>query len=308
MAYHFTGSGAAQPALPAIRLGGYRDRVHALPTLVALAVALPLTPAILRHLVAEGFTRENWRGRALPFPGGIAIAAAGVLALGACAALASIARIDGFATGFPNPTYLLGVALLGLVDDLLAGRPRGWRGHGSAVLGGEFSTGALKAVGSLALALYTLQDLTITGTGRYLLAVALLVLTTNSFNLLDLRPGRSAKAFVLLGLGLSLGAWHGRYGLGVPLWAVGPFAAPVLVVGVYDLRERTMLGDVGANAIGAVAGLWLLDALDTTGQLIALAIVLALTVYGEFRSLSALIERTPLLRQIDSIGRNDAHA
>ena len=49
-------------------------------------------------------------------------------------------------------------------------------------------------------------------------------------------------------------------------------------------------------------------ALDTTGQLIALAIVLAITVYGEFRSLNTLIERTPLLRQIDSIGRNDAHA
>ncbi len=69
-----------------------------------------------------------------------------------------------------------------------------------------------------------------------------------------------------------------------------------------------MLGDVGANLIGAVAGLWMILALDTTGQAIALAVVLALTVYGEFRSLSALIERTPLLRQIDSIGRNDAHA
>jgi hypothetical protein len=69
-----------------------------------------------------------------------------------------------------------------------------------------------------------------------------------------------------------------------------------------------MLGDVGANLIGAVAGLWLTYAFDTTGQLIALAVVLALTVYGEFRSLNTLIERTPLLRQIDSIGRNDAHA
>ena len=107
---------------------------------------------------------------------------------------------------------------------------------------------------------------------------------------------------------LSLVAWHGRYAVGIPLWAVGPFAAPMLVVGCFDLRERTMLGDVGANLIGAVAGLWLVLAFDTTGQLIALAIVLALTVYGEFRSLSALIERTPLLRQIDSIGRNDAHA
>jgi len=149
------------------------------------------------------------------------------------------------------------------------------------------------------------------GKGHYLLQVALLVLTTNFFNLLDLRPGRSAKVFLLLGVLLSVVAWHGRFTGNlafVPLWMVGPLVAPILVVGFYDLRGRTMLGDTGANLIGGVAGIWMVLALGTTGQLIALAIVLAITVYGEFRSLSALIERTPLLRQIDSIGRNDAHA
>ncbi len=285
--------------------------MHALPTLVALVAALLLTPPILRHLQAEGFTRENYRGLALPFPGGIAIVAAGVLVVGLWSGFVSIAELNPFDWGVQTSlTYPLGVALLGLIDDLLAGKSRGWRGHGRALLAGEFSTGALKALGSLALALYVLVGTT-AGVGDYLLAVALLVLTTNLFNLLDLRPGRSAKAFLLLGALLSLIAWHGRYpaevGI-VPLWIVGPLAAPILVVGFYDLRERTMLGDVGANLIGAVAGLWLIYAFDTTGQLIALAIVLALTVYGEFRSLSALIERTPLLRQIDSIGRNDAHA
>ena len=282
--------------------------MHALPTLVALVAALLLTPPILRHLQAEGFTRANWRGAALPFPGGIAIVASWVLAVGACVALAQVAGLDAFGVGSLGLGYVLGVALLGLIDDLLGGSSRGWRGHGGAVLRGQFSTGAMKAVGSLALALYALQATTFFGTGRYLLQVAVLVLTTNLFNLLDLRPGRSAKAFVLLGALLSLIAWHGRYGLNAPLWELGPFAAPILVVGFFDLRERTMLGDVGANVIGAVAGLWLVYALDTTGQMIALAIVLGLTVYAEFRSLNALIERTPLLRQIDSIGRNGPHA
>jgi UDP-GlcNAc:undecaprenyl-phosphate GlcNAc-1-phosphate transferase len=285
--------------------------VHALPTLVALAAALLLTPPILRHLQAEGYTRENWRGVALPFPGGIAIVAAGVLAVGFWTGLVWIAKLDPFDWGVGiDLTYPLGVALLGLIDDLLAGPDRGWRGHGRALLAGEFSTGVLKALGSLALALWTLQG-SAGNVGEYLLAVALLVLTTNLFNLLDLRPGRSAKAFLLLGVLLSAVAWHGRYPaeLGVvPLWIVGPLAAPILVVGFYDLQERTMLGDVGSNVIGAVAGLWLIYAFDTTGQAIALAIVLAITVYGELRSLNALIERVPLLRQIDSIGRNEPHA
>jgi UDP-GlcNAc:undecaprenyl-phosphate GlcNAc-1-phosphate transferase len=277
--------------------------VQAVPTLVALATAIILTPPILRHLSEEGLTRENYRGARLPFPGGIAIVAAAVVALVPLALLQQFADADVFRpeAGLVA-TYVLGVALLGLIDDLLAGRPRGWRGHGAAVLGGGFSTGALKAVGSLGLALFVLSGQGYDN-GPYVLAVALLVLTTNLFNLLDLRPGRSAKGFVLLGAALTLGAWDAR-----PLEAIGLFAAPVLVAGFFDLRERAMLGDTGANLIGGLAGLWLILSLGTLGQAIALAVVLALTVYGEFRSLSTLIERTPVLRHLDSIGRNAPHA
>ncbi len=277
--------------------------MEALPTLVALATAIIVTPSILRHLAAEGLTRQNYRGEQLPFPGGVAIVAAAVIALAPLALLQQLADADVFRPEAGIVAiYALGVTLLGLIDDLLAGRPRGWRGHAAAVAGGGFSTGALKAVGSLGLALYALSGLGWEN-GRYLLAVALLVLTTNLFNLLDLRPGRSAKSFVLLGAALTLATWDAA-----PLWALGLFAAPVLVAGVYDLRERAMLGDTGANLIGGLAGLWLVLSLETAGQAVALAVVLALTVYGEFRSLSALIERTPLLRDLDSIGRKARNA
>jgi len=277
--------------------------VQLLPALVALAAAILLTPAILRHLQAEGLVRENWRGNALPFPGGIAIVAAALTALVPLAAYAELADETVFRPQLGLiATYVLGVAVLGLADDLLAGRPRGWRGHGAAVARGGFSTGALKAVGSLGLALYVLSGRGYSA-GHYLLAVALLVLATNLFNLLDLRPGRAVKAFVLLGAGLTLGAWSAR-----PLEALGLFAAPVLVAGVYDLRERTMLGDTGANVVGGLAGLWLVLTLGVTGQAIALAVILLITAYGEFRSLSALIDRTPVLRHLDSFGRNAPHA
>jgi UDP-N-acetylmuramyl pentapeptide phosphotransferase/UDP-N-acetylglucosamine-1-phosphate transferase len=125
-----------------------------------------------------------------------------------------------------------------------------------------------------------------------------LVLATNLFNLLDLRPGRSAKVLIILGAALSLGAWSAD-----GLWTVALFLGPILVLLPFDLRERGMLGDTGSNAIGAVAGLWLVATLSTTGQAIALAVMAVVTVYGEFRSISALIERTPGLRQLDSLGR-----
>lgn len=74
----------------------------------------------------------------------------------------------------------------------------------------------------------------------------------------------------------------------------------MLVLGSFDLRERAMLGATGSVLMGGLAGLWIVLTLGAAGQLLALA---GLTVLGELRSLSALIERTPLLRTLDSIGR-----
>jgi UDP-N-acetylmuramyl pentapeptide phosphotransferase/UDP-N-acetylglucosamine-1-phosphate transferase len=192
-----------------------------------------------------------------------------------------------------------------LVDDTLASDrsagpgalQRGWRGHGAATLRGEPSTGALKAVGSLGLALFASSYLGLSN-GRWLLAAVVVVLATNVFNLLDLRPGRSTKVFVLLAVGLEIGAANVR-----PLWALGLFVAPALVAGLYDLRERSMLGDTGASLLGGIAGLWLVLTLSEAGQLVALALLLIVTLYGELRSISALVERTPGLRQLDSWGR-----
>jgi UDP-N-acetylmuramyl pentapeptide phosphotransferase/UDP-N-acetylglucosamine-1-phosphate transferase len=283
--------------------------MHALPFLLALASAVVLAPGVLRMLADGGHIKANYRARPLPFPFGVLALAAALLALVPLMLVAELGAADLFHPEiFPIAVYALGVLALGLVDDTLGdsseiahgdGRrvARGWRGHGGALLRGELSTGALKAAGSLGLALLAMSWLGLSN-GRWLLAAAVLVLATNAFNLLDLRPGRSSKAFVALGLGLVLGSGEMR-----PLWALGLFVAPALVAGLFDLRERAMLGDTGANLLGALAGLWLVLTLSGTGQLVALAVLVAITVYGELRSISALVERTPVLRQLDSFGR-----
>jgi UDP-N-acetylmuramyl pentapeptide phosphotransferase/UDP-N-acetylglucosamine-1-phosphate transferase len=282
--------------------------MHALPFLLALAAAAILAPAVLRTLSDAGHTRPNFRARELPFPFGILSLVAALVALIPLALWQKLGSGNVLPLGTQTVAlYVLGVAVLGLIDDTFSGEhgdlpsgqlhPRGWRGHGGATLQGKLSTGLLKAVGSLGLALFVLINVEVS-TGRYLLAVAVLVLATNVFNLLDLRPGRSIKAFVLLGAGLTIGSSS----LGA-LWTLGLFVAPALVAGLYDLRERAMLGDTGANLLGALAGLWLILTLSDTGQAIALVLLLLITVYGEFRSISALVERTPGLRALDSWGR-----
>ncbi len=89
----------------------------------------------------------------------------------------------------------------------------------------------------------------------------------------------------------------------LPLELLGLFIGPVLVGAAFTLREQAMLGDTGANLVGALAGISMLVTLGDEARLIALGLVAALTIYGEFRSISATIDRVPPLRQLDSLGR-----
>lgn len=247
--------------------------------------------------------RENYRGAKLAFPLGAVLATAALVALAPLAFLDDRAELDLLEPELRRwLPYLLGIAFLGFLDDALgqgqaAATPRGWRGHWAALRDGRLSTGAIKAIGALALAAYV-----VSGRGledwRYLADIALLVLATNLFNLLDLRPGRAEKALVLLGAGVCLGAWS-LY----PIELLGIFLGPVLIGARLTLGERAMLGDTGSNLIGAIAGVWLLTELGADARLIALAVVAALTAYGELRSISAAIDSIPPLRWLDSLGR-----
>jgi hypothetical protein len=271
---------------------------------VSLGVAMVVVPAGVRTMESSKLVRSNYRRRRVAFPLGAVLVAASLLALAPLAPLDDRADLD-----FLDPElrrwflYVIGVAFLGLMDDALgrgseAETPRGWRGHAKAVMSGELSTGVVKAVGSFALAAYA-----VSGLGRealdYLVDLALLLLATNLANLLDLRPGRAEKALALTGLGLCLGYWTVE-----PIELLGLFLGPVAVGAWFTLRERAMLGDTGSNVIGALIGIWLVTTLSDPGRYVALGILVALTAYGEFRSISAAIERIPPLRWLDSLGRS----
>jgi len=170
-----------------------------------------------------------------------------------------------------------GIALLGLVDDLRSGPERGFLGHLGA---GRTTTGVLKAAGIPALALAATRSLS---------GATLVSLSANALNLLDTRPGRALKAF-LAGSALLRG----------PTQAYVPVA---VLLAPYDLREMTMLGDAGSNALGAVLGYGSVARLTGRGRLLAIATLAGLTVAGELRSLGELIERTPVLSDLDRLGR-----
>jgi len=173
----------------------------------------------------------------------------------------------------------LGVAAavaLGLADDLWSGPERGFRAH----LARGSSTGIAKAVGIPAAALLVTRSLR---------AATLVGLAANALNQLDTRPGRALKAF-----------FAGALLVRGPARAYVPIA---VLLAPYDLREMTMLGDAGANGLGALLGYGSVGRLTGRGQILSIAALAALTVVGETRSLGALIERTPGLAQLDRLGR-----
>jgi hypothetical protein len=164
------------------------------------------------------------------------------------------------------------VAVLGLADDLWAGPERGFRAH----LRARRTTGVLKLLG---IPLYgLLRTRSVSG--------ALLVgLSANALNQLDTRPGRALKAYIAFA---------------IPLRA--PLGAAVLIA-PYDLREMTMLGDSGSNALGALLGWSSVNRLTGRGRWIAIGALAGLTALGERTSLGQIIERTPVLRRVDEWGR-----
>jgi hypothetical protein len=191
---------------------------------------------------------------------------------------------------------MLVMAYAGLFDDLRGEeRWRGLAGHLAAARSGRLSGGVVKTVAGAGAGLaagFYLES------GWEVLPVAgVVALTANLINLLDRAPGRASKAWLLVAV--PVGAF------GSPAWAVAAAGVTGAVVACLplDLRERAMLGDAGANPLGAVAGLGVAMAFGAAGRLAALGILAALTLASERYSFSDVIESIPGLRAFDRLGR-----
>ncbi len=195
----------------------------------------------------------------------------------------------------------LGSGAVGAFDDLYgSAQARGFRGHLRALRAGTVTSGMVKIVGvglsSLAAAAILASE---RGgpTGRRLLEVGVDTAVTagmaNLANLFDLRPGRSGKVILLVALPFATSGAAPAFGS-----ALG--ALPT------DLAARSMLGDCGANALGAAAATAMVGRVPLAGRLAALVAVVALNLASERVSFTAVIERVRLLRWLDGLGRMPA--
>lgn len=201
-----------------------------------------------------------------------------------------------------DPVLFAGIGLgfggLGLLDDLFGDRSvGGFRGHVGALLEGRVTTGLIKACGGFALGVWAGMRLGegIVGT---LLAGLTIALWANFLNLLDVRPGRAGKVFIVAGAVCFALSVH------APSWLVWPaLMLPVAVVFALDLREHAMLGDTGSNFLGSMIGLAFVLNFSWLVQLAAVVPLAAATILSEKRSFSDMIEGIPALNWLDLLGR-----
>jgi UDP-GlcNAc:undecaprenyl-phosphate/decaprenyl-phosphate GlcNAc-1-phosphate transferase len=258
------------------------------------------------------WARTNHRGEPVTLLEGPAVTVGAVTGQVLAAAVAARLTARLTAAGGPQPERVrvtthplaiagLGGAAFGVLDDLRgSAKRRGLRGHLGALRHGEVTTGTIKLAG-----------LAVTGLGAALLEggdpadiainAGLIAGGANLLNLFDLRPGRAIKVATLTAALIAVGDAR----------AAGPqaVAAPVgaaLALLPEDLGERAMLGDAGANALGAMLGAAAARTLPRTARACLLAGIVALTVASEKVSFTKVIAATPPLNWLDMLGRRPA--
>jgi len=294
---------------------------------LAAAGAARLAYSVLNRYPPGGpkaWSRTNHRGESVTLLEGPAAAVGAIAGVLAQAGLQSVAGpAEGRAawrTAAAIAVAGAGGAAFGAYDDLAGSSDRrGFRGHLGALRQGEVTTGAVKlaGIGATGMASAALSG---GNAADFVINTGLVAGFANLLNLFDLRPGRAIKAGVassaLVVLGGSLGRnAPGQGGLGgravpprsggsrgvVPPGLAPPLAAALALL-PEDLGEKAMLGDAGANALGAMIGAAACS-LARPARVALLAGAAWLNVASERVSFTAVIERTPALRRLDLLGR-----
>lgn len=285
-----------------------RERDQSVGMIVVLAIGIPLGlhlalfPSLRRLLLQKGITRINYADKQVPTAGGIAIVVSYVVTL---CSVAFYAHWCGLLVVVPASIVVMcgGAILMGLwgwLDDVSADKAaKGFRGHLAVLIReGRMTSGLWKVVGGGTTALLASipfsKDL-VELVGHTLL----LSLSANLLNLFDLRPTRALKMSWLLLAFCFFSSWSLSESA---MWLI-PILTGTLLFFFPDSRQRIMLGDTGANALGFIAGMLLMQSQPFALQLAITLVMMILHILAEFISFSQVIQSVGWLRRVDQLGR-----
>lgn len=192
---------------------------------------------------------------------------------------------------------LVSMFFAGILDDIIGNRDvSGLKGHFKSLLNGKLTTGGFKALfgGFIGLVISiaiskNIYDIVIN--------TLIIALSTNLMNLLDLRPGRAIKGYLLISI--------------VLLFTLGEYTRNLLllifpnVIAYFnqDLKAKAMMGDTGSNVLGISIGILFVIGYPLKVRLIWLAFLIFIHILTEKYSLTKIIENNKFLNFIDKLGR-----
>lgn len=192
---------------------------------------------------------------------------------------------------------LVSMFFAGILDDIIGNRDvSGLKGHFKSLLNGKLTTGGFKALfgGFIGLVISiaiskNIYDIVIN--------TSIIALSTNLMNLLDLRPGRAIKGYLVISI--------------VLLFTLGEYTRNLLllifpnVIAYFnqDLKAKAMMGDTGSNVLGISIGILFVMGYSLKVRLIWLAFLIFIHILTEKYSLTKIIENNKFLNFIDKLGR-----
>lgn len=258
-----------------------------------------IMPKIKEMLEEANFLRPNFRKENIPLGVGLVFFLSSLLVLTLGNALGLV--------GAETHSFLFaigGMGLFGLIDDVFGTRgASGLMGHFKKLfIQREITTGALKALAGGVIAFFISLGL-VQGSGltRWVLVIEntlIIALSTNAINLLDLRPGRAAKGFLVTAAFVTI--------LGIanpPLLCLAVVAGSVIAFIREDLKARAMMGDTGSNMLGMTLGYTAVYVFDGPLKMGFLILLIGFHLVTERYSLTKIIEKNRFLNYLDMLGR-----
>lgn len=245
---------------------------------------------ILNLSIKNNFTKRNYKGDLIP------------KSLGIVLLLNIILGAVFWCTIYPKEYYthlfyIIPVGTVGLLDDIFGDEKiKGFKENFKKLFSGEFTTGILKAIFVFLISFWMVFSYS--GKINMINFVDILIITlfTNFFNLLDLRPSRAIKFFLVCFLIISIFSKNLNYEL-IPL------ISAVLIITPFDFKAKAMLGDTGSNILGFSIGLMYVE--NCKNFLLKIFILIFLVIFHIFcekYSLSRIIEKNKFLNYIDKLG------
>lgn len=252
-------------------------------------------PMFKNMLVDAGIIRPNYKGEMIPVSMGIVFLP--MLIIGSIILVFTTADASKLTYYFMFDFALISMFFAGIIDDIIGNRGvSGLSGHFKSLFKGKLTTGGFKALfgGFVGILISVSISRNI---GDIVVNTLIIALSTNLMNLLDLRPGRAIKAYLVIMIPIAFTV--ASFLVPLPLLIL-----PNVIAYFYtDLKARAMMGDTGSNVLGISIGFMFVAGYSFNVRISWLVFLILIHALTEKYSLTKIIEKVGVLNFIDRLGR-----